>query len=202
MSSAVYPTLPGLMWPVKRTPVWNTRHHSTPSGREFSASFMTSPRYRYALQYEFLRNEAAYGEYQALFGFFNLRQGSGETFLFSDPEDRAVTAQAMGTGNGSTGTFQLVRSLGGHTQAVFDVDSTAGAPQIFVGGALRTLGTHYTITATGLVSFVTPPGAGVAVTWTGRYYWRVRFDSDEQTFEQFMQQFWRTGEVRLITVKP
>lgn len=201
MSNAVYPSLPGLMWPRKRTPIWKTKVATTPSGREFRSSAMTAPRYRYALQYEFLRSAAALAEYQALFAFFNARGGALDTFLLHDPDDYQVSGQAFGVGDGVTTSFQLVRSVGGFTQAVFDIDATADQPQISVAGVLAS-GGSYTLSATGLVTFAAPPAAGAALTWSGRFYWRARFEVDELTFEQFVAEFWKTGEVKLITVKP
>ena len=131
MSNAVYPTLPGLAWPVTRTPLWRTTVQTTPSGREWRTSAMAFPRYRYTLTYEFLRSTAAYPHLQTLLGFFNSRRGGYDSFLFSDPDDRTVTAQAFGTGDGVSTQWQLVRTLGGFVEPVYALD---GAPQIMVDG--------------------------------------------------------------------
>lgn len=198
MSSDVYPDLPGLDWPIRKAIVTNTQVRSTPSGREWRSSMMVVPRYRYTLTYEFLRDAAALAEYQALFGFVERRQGAYDSFLFTDPHDNAVTAQAFGTGDGSTVAWPLVRTLGGSTMRVFSLN---GAPSIYKAGVLQTSG--YTVDLnTGLVTFGTAPAAGVALTWTGAYYQRVRFDGDSLEFDNFMTGFWRTGQVKLISVKP
>jgi uncharacterized protein (TIGR02217 family) len=199
MSQTVYPALPGLAWPMGKTPVWKTTIKPTASGREFRTSLMSYPRYRFTLQYEFLRDGAAFNEYQQLFGLFDKMGGAYDTFLFSDPNDNAVGGQLIGTGNGSTTAFQLVRTLGGASVPVFDVN---GAPQIFKAGALQTVGSNYTLSATGLVTFTVAPTSGQAITWSGSYYWRCRFEADEMTFDEFMATFWSTGRVNLITVKP
>lgn len=196
MSNAVYPTLPGLMWPFRRTPVWKTTIDTTPSGREWRSTAMVAPRYRYGLQYEFLRNEAAYAEFQALFGFFNARRGSFDNFLFRDPQDGVVSGQVFGVGAPGITQYQLVRTLGGFVEPVYDL---VAAPQIFLDGVLQSSG--YTVSAAGLVTFAAA-SPGAVLTWSGSFYWRVRFDSDEITFDQFLSQFWKTGEVRLITEKP
>lgn len=200
MSNAVYPVLPGLEWPVKKTPLWRTKVSTTPNGREFRSSNMVYPRYRLGLKYEFLRSAAALAEFQALFGFFNARAGAFDTFLFSDPSDYQATLAPFGTGDGSTTAWQLLRPVGGHTQPVYDLDNTGPAPAIYRAGALLSSG--YSISATGVVTFSTAPSSGQALTWTGRYYWRCRFEGDELGFEQFMQDLWRTGEVRLVSCKP
>lgn len=373
MSNAIYPdTLPGRAWPRKRAPVWKTTIKATPSGREWRSASMLTPRYRYTLQYNFLRSNAAL-QYQTLFAFFNARSGSFDSFLFRDPDDNTVTAQPFGVGDGAAVAFTLLRSLGGYSEPVgavaapITVQMTGGLGGIgsfeavgataglgvgwstFVGGAgdgsrtytlsrtptgsakhgsstqfmqitavgnsndsgivpqVRTPivpGQQYTLSASirasvagkvyltarvydaavgslgdfstttvavtgGLVdksvTFTAPalaasadisvrginavgeyfevdavqlvPGAAVpAVTstvvalmeggdyslaagspvltltraaasgailaWSGSYYWRCRFDADDLPFEQFMSQFWKTGEVKLITVKP
>lgn len=364
MSDAVYPnTLPGITWPRKRTPVWKTSVSTTPSGREWRRRNALTPRYRYSLQYSFLRSAAAYNEFQALFGFFNARGGSAESFLFDDRDDNTAAAAVLGIGNGSQATWQLVRPLGGFAEPVFDTlgtpavaldgvalnmvaggdfaadtnadgvcdglqsysSGTATGVVFLVGGGAwgalqRCLATSMGSSATDQVGFrfvgdvaikaggqytaaadiysfncshsievdfytaggtylgriystwvgngvsfsrrvatvVAPAGAtraavyvymhtatganpevrvdnvmlqpgavatafsnkyfscnsqglitidpassnGATITWSGQYYWRCRFDTDELGFEQFMSRFWKTGEVKLITVKP
>lgn len=198
MSDAILPQPPGLLISkIKRTPMWSTRVQSTPSGREWRTRPMSFARYRLTLQYEFLRSAAAYQEAQQLLGFFNARAGSYDSFLFSDPDDRAVTAQPFGVGDGVSKQWQLVRTLGGAVEPVYALD---GAAQIYRGGALVTSGV--TVTDTGAVTFSTAPAAGVGLTWTGAYYWRVRFESDELELEKFLADFWRTQQIKLITVKP
>lgn len=375
MSNAVYPALPGLAWPTKRTPLWKTKVSNTPSGREFRTAPMLVPRYRYTLQYDFLRSAAALSEFQTLFGFFNARHGAFDSFLYNNPDDNSIAGQPIGVGDGATAAFQLVRSLGGFSEPVFDpvlpvyvgwgsaaqpanlltnssfesqngsnrplgyaeynnagvattylsvagrtgglawalradaaTSSTFGLycaasivdPPLFtsgvrggwvpgvtytlafyakkIGGAAwgalslgwntspvatvwsanPTLTTSwqryvvtitwgmaveaagsvflsvnnstaindqlhiddiqvvlgatapaylagnqcYTINTTGQVVFDVAPPGGTSLYWSGSYYWRCRFDTDELPFEQFMGQFWKTGEIKLITVKP
>ncbi len=199
MSNAVYPTLPGLMFPVERVPKFKTLVKSTPSGREYRGAQMTSPLYTYNLQYEFLRDTSSIQELRTLVGFFNARQGSFDTFLFSDPDDSSVTAQLFGTGDGATTQFQLLRSYGGNVEPVYDLN---GAPTIYVNGVARTAGTDYTINSTGGVTFTVAPGATLPVTWSGAFYWRVRFNTDDMTVSKFMNQLWEAQKVSLITVKP
>lgn len=371
MSNAVYPTLPGLTFPTKRAPVWKTSVKTTPSGRTWRRAFMQYPRYRISLQYNFLRSKAALAEFQTLFGFFNARGGSADSFLLRLPDDQTVTGQAFGVGDGSTTQFQLVRALGGFVEPVHAVDgaatisvdgvpavnlltngsfetdanangladgwstyslgtvsgqawsivttpvvdgakaqrayhassgggamdrtgvenqwstvaatdigktvtwsvsvrgtagakativlgmfngpsamsypgqisstlagtgtvtrmttsatipanttrvkvyvwidSSAGASELIVDAAQLQFGAVATafsamavpsISDSALVTFTTPPPAGAVLTWSGNYFWRCTFDADELPFERFMHQFWKTGEVRLITEKP
>lgn len=203
MSNAVFPTLPGLKFDVKRVPMHKTTIRETVNGREYRARQMTSPRYTYKLSFEFLRdgnvNGTVYDEFKPLLGFFNARSGAFDDFLFTDPDDNAVTAQAFGVGDAATTTFQLVRTLGGTVEPVYAVN---GAPQIYINGVLKTVTTDYTINSTGGVTFTSAPAAAAALTWTGSYYWRCRFVKDESEFNKFMAQLWDLRTCDLITVKP
>lgn len=199
MSSAVYPSLPGLAFGVQRTvlaPPVLVR--TTPSRREFRARDATLPLYQYSLVYEFLRSNAAWVELQTLVGFFNARGGSFDSFLFTDPDDNAVTAQLFGTGDGSTLTFQLVRAFGGFAEVVNDLN---GAALIYVNGVLKTQPSQCVISASGLVTFATAPAAGLPITWTGTFYRRVRFLRDTLDFTKFMQDLWEARKVELLSLK-
>lgn len=197
MSNAVYPVLPGLTFPTRRTPVWKTSVKTTPSGRTWRRALSRYPRYRISLQYAYLRSSAAHAEFQTLFGFFNARGGAADSFLFLCPDDRIATAQSLGVGTGAATQWQLVREIGGFVEPVFDL---VAAPQVFANGVMLVGG--YTVSDQGLVTFATPPAAGVALSWSGSYYWRCTFDADDLPLERFMHDFWRTGEVSLITERP
>ena len=197
MSQALFPTLPGLHWPVMRTVLAPKVHvRTTPSEREFRARNATQPRYLFTLGFEFLRSSAATAEWQSLLGFYNLRGGDFENFLFLDAADNTATAENFGVGNGVTTQFQLLRSLGSFLEPVYGF---TGTPQIYLGGTLVSSG--YTLSNTGLVTFATAPGAAVALTWTGTFCWRVRFAKGQQEFEQFMSNFFSAKKVELMSVK-
>ena len=198
MSNSVFPALPGLGWSVMRTPMWSTNIQHTVSGREVRASFYSVPIYKYSLTYEVLRQAAAFTEWQSLIGFYNARGGAYDSFLFDDPNDDTATLQSFGTGDGTTVAFQLKRTLGGFAEPVYNTNAT---PQIFKAGVLQTVVTNYTISSSGLVTFVVAPAAAAALTWTGTYYWRLRFSDDSIDFENFAFLFWAAKKVDLVSVK-
>lgn len=202
MSNAVLPSFPGLTWNTTRRPVFSTVVKKSVSGREFRASHYAYPLWQYKLTYEVLRARSALTEMQILAGFFNARSGSFDTWLYNDPDDNAVNGQPFGTGDGTQVAFQLVRSFGGFTEPVYDVNTTAGLAQVYVAGVLKTKDVDYTLSPTGLVTFGTAPTAGQALTWTGAYYWRCRFMQDQLEFNQFMKMFWELRTLEFITVKP
>lgn len=81
------------------------------------------------------------------------------------------------------------------------LDLANAQPQIFVDGILKTFGSDYTISASGLITFTAAPAAGAALTWTGSYYWRVRFNDDVTEFNNFLSQLWEAKKVTLVSVK-
>lgn len=199
MGNAVFPSLPGLTWDITRTPVWSTTKKTAVSQREYRTANMAFPRYKYKLSFEFLRQGGSFAELSQLVGFFNARQGSFDSFLFVDPDDYTVTGQVIGAGDGSNKLFQMVRTFGGFIEPVYDDNSV---PLIYVNGVLKTAGTDYSVSTTNLVTFVTAPGAGQSVTWSGTYYRRVCFTQDSAEFNKFMNALWSLKTLEFITVLP
>lgn len=202
MSDSVLPSFPGLTWNVMRKPVFSTTIKTSVSGREYRRQNYLYPRWQYKLSYDILRSRSVLPEMQQLAAFFNARSGSFDTWLYSDPDDRTATAQSIGVGNGTTTTFQFVRSFGGFTEPITSVDVTGGLALVYVNGVLKVKDVDYTLSPTCAVTFVVAPPAGHAVTWTGAFYWRCRFTADQLDFNQFMRQFWELRTLEFITVKP
>lgn len=191
MGNAVFPTLAGVSWPKLKTPIWKTAVQQAVSGRELRAAFRQYPVYKFTLTHDFLRADSTNAELQALLGFFNARKGSWDSFLYVDPLDNSVTSQSFGTGDGATTKFQLVRTFGGDVEPVMNLN---GNPSVYKNGVLQTLGSSYTI-SDGLVTFATAPAAGAALTWTGSYYYRCRFERDSEDFEGFLQDLWSLKKI-------
>lgn len=198
MSNAVFPVIPGLLWDVGKRPVWRTQIQSAVSGKELRAAYMSYPLYQFSLSYEFLRADAVNAELQQIMGFFNARNGSYDSFLYSDPTDSVTTDESFGTGNGVATQFQLVRAMGGFAEPVQNLN---GVPVIKVAGVAKTAGTDYTIGSTGLVTFAAAPSNGSALTWTGNFYYRVRFMQDMADFSNFVYQLWTLKRLEFQSVK-
>lgn len=199
MGNTVFPSLPGLAWGTTKKPVWNTRVQKSASGKRMAVGYMTYPIYQYTLNFNVLREFSSFTEMEQLQGFFNAHKGQLDTFLFTDPEDNAVTvAQQLGVGNGSNKNFQLVRTFGGVIEPVQSPNTAA----IYKNGVLQTLGTHYSITSTGIVVFVTAPANGDIITWTGTFYWRCALTQDTiDLINQDGINIWKTGKISFETVK-
>ena len=194
MSNAVYPALPGIAWPVSKQPAFSTAIKTSVSGKEYRAAFMQYPLWTFELTYEYLRNGIAGNDLATLSGFFLARQGSFDSFLFTEPSDCAVADQQIGLGDGITTTFQLIRALGTFVEPVQNVNVLNN---IKIGGAVVS-GSTYNVSSTGLVTFTVAPTSGANITSTGSYYYRVRFSQDSTQFSQFMQDLWEAKKVQFI----
>ncbi len=189
-----FPTIPGLLFPFKRTPNFTTIRYESLSGKRIYAPKQAFPRWRWELPINFLRaaaygSAAAFSEYETLVGFFNKRSADGAMFKYLDRADNAVTAQNFGTGDGATLAFQLYRSYGGFTEPVY----SATATNISVDG-VTVDPANYTVSSKGVVTFAVAPANLKALTWTGTFYWLCRFDDDSLTFQEDLKGLWKTSK--------
>lgn len=192
MSNYVFPVLPGLGWSVIQTPQWSTKVQVATSGRELRSAWFSMPKWGIKLTYEILRATTGFTELQTLLGFFNARQGSFDSFLYDNPNDDSVTAQMIGTGNGSQAVFSLCRAYGGFVEPTMNINVITG---IYLNGVPTSA---YTVDGYGNVTFTTAPGSGVAITWSGSFYYRCRFVKDTAEFEEFMYQLWKLNELEFV----
>lgn len=112
--------------------------------------------------------------------------GGGNYFLFTDPNDNTVSngvmlnvtpaaASPMGqVGDGTSTVFMLARLIGQSPDVLQNVSGVA----IKVGGVAKALGTDYTISSTGVVTFVTAPANNATITWTGSFQYLCKFTED------------------------
>ncbi|HFC3036785.1 TPA: DUF2460 domain-containing protein [Neisseria gonorrhoeae] len=198
MGNAVFPTFPGLKWGRKKTAVWSTGTQKSASGREFRTAYYTYPQWRFSLSFEVLRTKASVNELEKLAGFFNARKGSFESFLYEDPADNAVTDQPVGNTVQGVARYQLVRSMGGFIEPVSAVKER---PAVKVGGTALAYGRDYTVTDKGVLVFNTPQPPGRPITWTGGFYFRVRFTSDTVDFENVLGSLWAAKKIEFMSVK-
>ena len=124
-NTPVFPVLPGLGWSVHKKPTFASLIAPHVSGREARAAQYINPIWQFELGFEGLdgTTSGVYGglgakSLQALMGLFLQCQGQYAPFVYYDPTDYAVTAQAFGTGDGTTTTFPLKRMLGGFSEQI------------------------------------------------------------------------------------
>jgi uncharacterized protein (TIGR02217 family) len=124
-----------------------------------------------------------------LLNFFHARAGRARGFRLKDWSDFSSAAdnistpafsdQAIGTGNGATVAFQLIKnySNGGITHARTIKKPVSGSVVVGVNGAQLTTGWSVD-TTTGIITFATAPTSGLAVTAGFLFDVPVRFDTD------------------------
>ncbi|MFV2093149.1 MAG: TIGR02217 family protein, partial [Hyphomicrobiales bacterium] len=141
------------------------------------------------------RYDAGYGvkslnDLHGVIEFFEARLGRLHGFRWKDradfrsgPPQAAVSAQdcALGTGDATTTTFQLVKtySSGSQVYARTIKKPVAGTVMVALDGVAQSETTDFSVDiTTGIITFVTAPGSGVAVTAGFEFDTPVRFDSD------------------------
>jgi uncharacterized protein (TIGR02217 family) len=130
------------------------------------------------------RYNVAYGvrtqtQLDALITFFRARKGRADGFRFKDWTDYRATAQIIGTGDGSTTQFPLIKTYanGSVVETRSITKPVSGTVNIYKGAVLQTSG--YTLsTLTGIVTFTTAPAAGVVISADFEFDVPVRFDTD------------------------
>lgn len=200
MSSSVFPTLVGLKWDVMKAPSFKTLVQSAVSGSESRVGLRAYPLYQFEMSYEFLGDGHAQlgNELKKLMGLFLSMRGSLDNFLFTDPTDYSVTDQNIGTGDGVDTTFQISRTYGDtftFNEPVYNINTITN---VKVNGVAKSSPADYSVNSTGLITFVTPPANGHAVTWTGTYYFRCRFMQDMSEFNRFMTALWELKKLQLL----
>lgn len=128
-----------------------------------------------------------------LIAFFRARKGRAHGFRFKDWTDYKATAQALGTGNGTITTFQLIRtySSGSSTDVRTITKPVAGTVKVYLAGVLQASGWSVN-TTTGVITFSAAPANGVAVSTDYEFDVPVRFDTDRMavTIEQINLHQW------------
>lgn len=215
MSSVLFPTLAGLGWSVTRAPVWQTRVQQSISGKETRLADWSYPRWQWSLTFDVLRQGAVGGqtfaEFETLAGFVNARQGRFDSFLYQDADDNAVTGQQIGTGDGATTVFQLVRAFGSFIEPVL---APLSVTNVYVNGVAATgwnvtsWGAQYlespfgtSPNLPGQVSFTAAPASGAAITADFSFAFPCRFDQDATGFEKFMAGFYALKKLSFTSLK-
>lgn len=145
----------------------------------------------------------------ALVGLINAVRGRGDTFLHTDPDFNTISpAQAaqfgaFGTGDGETLSFQLIalyQNAGGPGVAEI-IQNLNGTPILYSNGT-GINPSVYSIGATGIVTFISghAPASGAALTWSGSWYYRCRFDADDYDFKKKYMGIWTLDKINFTSV--
>jgi len=139
----------------------------------------------------------------ALIAFFRAREGMARGFRFRDWSDYRATGQSLGAGTGALTTFQLVKryASGAVTSVRTITKPVSGTVAVFLDDVEQESGWSVN-TATGVVTFGTAPGDGVAVTADFEFDVPVRFDTDRMEMEQITPDVAQWGAVPLVELRP
>ncbi|HZZ63833.1 MAG TPA: glycoside hydrolase TIM-barrel-like domain-containing protein [Roseiarcus sp.] len=194
-----FPSLSTLGWSVHVKPRFATDVAGRVSGREARRARFANPYFNLELTYEVLRSAAAYRELQAVAGFFEAMSGQATSFWVAPPGLAAVTAQALGTGDGATTTFALVQTIGGATIPVY---GTSGLAAVYLNDVSQATGWTVSSGYAPAITFATAPATGIPITADFGALWLCRFAEDVQDLEEFMAQLWTLKTLNLQTVRP
>lgn len=194
-----FPSLIGQAFLAEKTPIWSTAVAEAASGRERRRQLWSYPRWRFKANFEVLRDVSGGRDLAALYTFFNAHAGRHAEWGFLDPTDNQVSGQAFGIGDGTTRSFQLLRTITGSSLSFIEpVRAVFGPPAVTVNGA-ATLA--WTIDDDGVVTFTNAPPAGHVLAWSGQFMFHCRFDQDDLSPAQMMAQLWSLSGLTFITVK-
>jgi len=200
------PSVPGLGWSRHKKPGFSTRIARQASGREVRVALYEYPLYAFEAVYNGLTSYSSptggvaglgASSLQSLMGFFLELQGQFGTFLYTDPDDNAVTGQVFATGTGSVTSFTMMRSLGGFLEPVGWVTNISA---VYLNGTPQASGA-YRLTAPNTLVFGAAPGAGVTLSADFSYAFNCRFLDDQMDFEEFMSNLWKLESMKFRSVK-
>lgn len=162
------------------------------------------------------RYDAAYGirradDLAAVVAFFEARNGRLYGFRWKDWGDYksclpsgtpSATDQAIGTGDGATASFQLVKAYtsGAQTWTRAITKPVTGTITVALNGNTQASGWSVDAT-TGLITFATAPASGVIVSAGFEFDVPVRFDTDQLDVTHDIERLGSITSIPLIEVR-
>ena len=134
--------------------------------------------------------------------------------LFRDQFQNACTGQFIATGDGTTTAYQLQRTIEGYNEPVFVLDTRGSAAygpytrpaalmqQCYVNGVARAASFANETGIMTLTSATSPTStAGLPITATFSYGFRVRFEDDSIDFDNLWSAVNEMKELKLIQTR-
>jgi hypothetical protein len=190
VATDVFPVLRGLQWDRKKQPEFKTTIRGVASGRETRTAFMAYPWWNFEFSYDYLPDNntgtSGYSDLRTLEGFFLQMQGSFKAWLYQDPDDYHVVGGAIGTGDGVTTQLPFVRSLGGFSEPVGQIDlstlATFASTAVNTGTSQINIPNHGFTTGQSPPVFVSNPGTLPTGLSASTPYWIIAVDADHIQF--------------------
>jgi uncharacterized protein (TIGR02217 family) len=170
----------------------------TASGREERNSRWAHSRRRYNAGI----GVKSIADLHAVIDFFEARRGRLHAFRFKDHADFRAINQLIGTGDGVTASFQLVKTYGAISRPyVRTISAPApGTVLVAINGAPTMA---FTLNAmTGVVTFNSAPAVGASITASCEFDVPVRFDVDGITVNLSHFEAGDIPEIPLVEVRP
>lgn len=173
--SAIFPT--DISHGSRGGPQFSTEVIRLSSGHEKRNVNWTYPLERWQIAYG-VRTKS---QLLTLLSFFMARKGRAHGFRFYNHDDYQATDVELGSGDGSTDQFQLIKT---YTDSSYSLDRKitkpiAGTVSVYLDSVLQSSPADYSIdTTTGIVDFTTAPSSGEVVTATFQFHVPMRFDTD------------------------
>jgi uncharacterized protein (TIGR02217 family) len=211
MTLNLFPTSTHVSWAIEKAPNWATRMQRSVVGRELTVSDYVLPLYSITLTWEVLRDKwdtrmvggrgTGHDELRQIWNFFNQQQGSAIPFAFFDQSDNTTRPPGAGAttfnfavGDGVTTDFQMASPLLAPVVPV-----PGGIISASLNGVIQGGGTYFYNSTTDLLSFVSAPGNGVLIGSDFTFYYKVRFNTDGLSAENFAYQFWQMKQLKLLS---
>lgn len=191
MSLPVFPFFPSMAWSSTKTEQWDVTVMKSGSKKRKTFTSQAYPEWVIKCSYTALNND----EIEQLAGFVAKVKGQLLPFLWKDFEDYKQEKVRIGTGNGVTKDFQLLRNYADeYAEPIYDI--VPGTLTVYVDG----IAVPYTLGTDGLVSLTSAAANGKAVTASFEYYWRMAFD-DSVTWENFWYSYYKLNTITLVSAR-
>lgn len=157
------------------------------SGTEQRVKVWANCRLEWDLRYPILDLEETSGTFRAVIAVVRASFGDFLPFPFKDWSDYQLTNEVIGTGDGSTLTFQAIKTydpalilLGtpGNRTYVREIYLLRPGLVVKVDNVVKTLTTDYTVGPTGAITFTSPPPLDDDISITGEFDTPVRANGD------------------------
>jgi Uncharacterized conserved protein len=156
------------------------------SGVEQRVRVWAKCRGEWDISYAVLDRGETSGTFRAIVAMFRAHFGNLYPFPFKDWGDFQLENEFLGVGDGSERTFQITKtydpsqillSTPGSLTYVREIYLPRTGLVVMVNGVMQTLTTHYAISPTGEITFVSAPAVGHAIEVTGEFDVPVRFNT-------------------------
>lgn len=221
----VFPALSVQGWSFMKTPSFTSTNTKSASGKEFNLIRSVYPRWEFTLNYSgdsWLRDQtqniiiygplAGHYELEKLSGLFLQCLGDYGEFYFNDPDDNSRAGYVAGVMPypPAAATFPLYFQWGVGpftppmmlpVQGIQTIDKVTAT----IGGTVTVLnpGTDYTVDATNTQLVVnTTSYATATITVDFHFYYRCRFLSPFEEYEEWATNLWENKELKFQSVKP